>query len=136
MAGSTRVDRLAEAVRVGVDLAKRIIQVHAVNAVGRVLCSRNLPRDKFILCCAQLPPGCRVVMEVSSRAHHWARKLQALGLEPGIVSAQLAAPYRSERATGKNGANESAAICEAGGRPQMRFVPAKSTEQQAMLSAR
>lgn len=134
MTESTRVDRLAEAVRVGVDLAKRIIQVHAVNAAGRVLCSRNLPRDKFMLWCAQLPPGCRVVMEVSSSAHHWARKLQALGLEPRIVAAQLAAPYRSEGATGKNDANDAAAICEAGGRPHMRFVPVKSIEQQAMLS--
>ena len=107
MSESTRVDRLAEAVRGGVDLAKRIIQVHAVDATGRTLCSRSLPRDKLMLWCAQLPPGCRVVMEVSSSAHHWARKLQTLGREPRIVAVPLPAPHRSEAATAKNDAKDA-----------------------------
>jgi transposase len=131
---STRVERLAEVVRVGVDLAKQVIQVHAVDGVGRVVVTRALQRDKFVAWCSQLAPGCMVVMEVSSSAHHWSRKLQALGLDARIVAAQLAAPYRAEGATGKNDANDAAAICEAAGRPHMRFVPVKSVEQQAMLS--
>ena len=122
-----------QAVRVGVDLEKRVIQVHAVNVVGRVLTTRALARDKFLAWCAQLPAGCMVALEVSSSAHHWARKLIALGLDAPIVSAQLAAPYRSEGATGKNDANDAAAICEAAGRPHMRFVPVKSIDQQSML---
>lgn len=122
-----------EAVRVGVDLAKRVIQVQAVDAGGRVLTNRALARDKFLAWCAQLPPGCLVVMEVSSSAHHWARQLLAMGLDARIVSAQLAAPYRAEGVCGKNDANDAAAICEAGGRPHMRFIPVKSVEQQSML---
>ena len=121
------------AVRVGVDLAKRVIQVHAVDAGGRVLTSRALVRDKFIEWCARLPTGCVVAMEASSGAHHWARKLVALGLEARIISAQLVSPYRSEGATGKNDANDAAAICEAASRPRMRFIPVKSIEQQSML---
>lgn len=70
-----------EAVRVGVDLAKRVIQVHAVDAAGRVLTTRALARDKFIARCAQLPAGCIVAMETSSSSHHWARKLIAPGLD-------------------------------------------------------
>jgi transposase len=124
----------APTVRVGVDLAKRVIQVHAVDAAGRVVTSRALARDKFIAWCVQLPAGCRVVMEVSSSAHHWGRKLVAMGLDARIVAAQLAAPYRAEGATGKNDANDAAAICEAGSRPHMRFVPIKSVEQQSMLA--
>lgn len=58
------------AVRVGVDLSKRVIQVHAVDAGGRALCNRALSRDKFLAWCALLPVGCMVVMEVSSSAHH------------------------------------------------------------------
>jgi transposase len=112
------VNRAGTVVRVGVDLAKRVIQVHAVDATGRVVTNRALPRDKFIAWCAQLPPGCIVAMEVSSSA---------------LISAQLAAPYRAEGATGKNDANDAAAICEAAGRPHMRFVPVKSVEQQSML---
>jgi transposase len=120
-------------VRVGVDLAKRVIQVHAVDAAGRVVCRRALPRDKFIAWCARLPAGCVVAMEISSGAHHWARRLAALGVEPRLMSAQLVEPYRSQGSTGKNDANDAAAICEAASRPTMRFVPVKSVEQQSML---
>ena len=121
-------------VRVGVDLAKRVIQVHAVDAQGRVVTSRALARDKFVAWCAQLPAGCLVVMEVSSSAHHWSRKLCELGLDARIVAAQLASPYRAEGATGKNDANDAAAICEAASRPHMRFVPVKSPEGQVLQS--
>ena len=121
------------AVRVGVDLAKRVIQVHAVDAAGRVLTSKAVARDKFIEWSVRLPAGCVVAMEASSSAHHWARKLQALGLEPRIISAQLVEPYRSQGASGKNDANDAAAICEAASRPTMRFIPIKSIDQQSML---
>jgi transposase len=122
-----------QAVRVGVDLAKRVIQVHAVDANERVVTSRALARDKFIEWCVRLPAGCLVAMEASSSAHHWARKLIGFGLDARIISAQLVSPYRSEGATGKNDANDAAAICEAASRPKMRFIPVKSIEQQSML---
>jgi transposase len=123
----------ARIVRVGGDLAKRVIQVHAVDAAGAVVCRRALGRDKFMAWCARLPAGCIVAMEVSSGAHHWARRLAQLGLVPRLMSAQLVEPYRSEGTTGKNDANDAAAICEAASRPSMRFVPVKSVEQQSML---
>jgi len=72
-------------------------------------------------------------MEISSGAHHWARRLMAIGLQPRLMSAQLVEPYRSQGATGKNDANDAAAICEAASRPTMRFVPVKSVEQQSIL---
>ena len=121
------------AVRVGVDLAKQVIQVHAVDALGRVLTSRALPRAKFVEWCVQLSTGCIVAMEASSSAHHWARKLIGFGLDARIISAQLVSPYRSQGGTGKNDANDAAAICEAASRPTMRFIPVKSIEQQSML---
>ena len=121
------------AVRVGVDLAKHVIQVHGVDAAGRVLASKPLVRGKFIEWCTRLPRGCMVAMEASSSAHHWARKLVSLGLEARIISAQLVEPYRSQGASGKNDANDAAAICEAASRPSMRFIPVKSIEQQSML---
>ncbi len=65
---STTTPARGQAVRVGVDLAKRVIQVHAVDSAGRVLTSRALSRDKFIAWCAQLPPACIVAMETSSSA--------------------------------------------------------------------
>jgi transposase len=121
------------AVRVGVDLAKHVIQVHAVDAAGRVLTSKAVARGKFIEWCTRLPSGCMVAMEASSSAHHWARKLVCLGLDARIISAQLVEPYRNQGASGKNDANDAAAICEAASRPNMRFIPVKSIEQQSML---
>ncbi len=124
---------MSEITRVGVDLAKRVIQVHAVDGAGQRVTGRALSRDKFLPWCAQLPPGCLVAMEASSSAHHWTRKLIALGLDARIIAAHLVAPYRLQGKGGKNDANDAAAICEAASRPQMHFVPLKSVEQQSML---
>jgi transposase len=129
----TRGVARGEASRVGVDLAKRVIQVHAVDGAGKVLATRALAREKFMPWCAQLPAGCIVAMETSSSSHHWARKLIALGLDARIIAAQLVSPYRKQGASGKNDANDAAAVCEAASRPQMHFVPVKSIEQQSML---
>ena len=121
-------------VRVGVDLAKRVIQVHAVDSAGRVVTRKTLARDKFLTWCAQLPPGCRVAMETCSGAHHWARRLIALGLDARLIAGHFVSPYRMSGRSGKNDAADAAAICEAASRPQMRFVPVKSVEQQSMLA--
>ena len=120
-------------VRVGVDLAKRVIQVHAVDTAGKLVTNRSLPRDKFVQWCAQLPAGCMVAMEACSGAHHWARKLVVLGLDARIIAGQHVSPYRLQGKTGKNDANDAAAICEAASRPRMHFVPIKTASQQGML---
>lgn len=124
---------MQDIIRVGVDLAKNVIQVHAVNAAGQRITSRQLAREKFMLWCAQLPAGCLIAMEASSSAHHWARRLIALGLDARIIAAHLVAPYRLQGKGGKNDANDAAAICEAASRPQMHFVPVKTIDQQSML---
>lgn len=129
----TRGAGWGEAVRVGVDLAKRVIQVHAVDKTGRLLTSRALRREQFIDWCVHLPAGCLVAMEASSSAHHWARKLVGLGLDARIMAAHRVTPYRTQGRSGKNDANDAAAVCEAASRPTMQFVPIKSVEQQSML---
>lgn len=125
---------MSEITRVGVDLAKNVIQVHAVDAVGKVVTNKALQRDKFILWCAMLPARCLIAMEASSGAHHWARKLVAAGLDARIIAAHLVEPYRLQGKSGKNDANDAAAICEAASRPTMRFVAIKTVAQQGMLS--
>lgn len=124
---------MSEITRVGVDLAKSVIQVHAVDATGKLLTNRQLSRDKFLTWCAQLPVGCVVAMEGCGGAHHWARKLIALGLNAKIIAAHLVAPYRLQGKGGKNDANDAAAVCEAASRPNMNFVPVKTTVQQGLL---
>lgn len=121
-------------VRVGVDLAKNLIQVHAVDASGRRVVARALKRDQFMAWCAQLPAGCLVAMEACSSAHHWARRLQSMGLDARLIAAHFVTPYRMEGRSGKNDATDAAAICEAASRPSMRFVPIKNVEQQGVMS--
>ena len=121
-------------VRVGVDLAKLVIQVHAVDAVGRRVVSRALKRDQFIAWCAQLPAMCLVAMAACTSGHHWARRLRAAGLDARLIAAHFVSPYRMEGKSGKNDATDAAAICEAASRPSMRFVPVKTTQQQGVLS--
>lgn len=124
----------APIVRVGVDLAKRVIQVHAVDAAGRRMLARALKREQFLAWCALLPPGCMLAMEACSSAHHWARRLRAMGLDARLIAANFVTPYRMEGKGGKNDATDAAAICEAASRPSMRFVPIKSCEQQGVMS--
>lgn len=119
--------------RVGVDLAKRVIQVHAVDAGGRVVAAKALQRSAFMAWCGQLPHGCLIAMDTCSGAHHWACKLTTMGFDVRLIAAHFVAPYRMQGRSGKNNANDAAAICEAVSRPMMRFVPMKSPEQRERL---
>jgi transposase len=121
-------------VRVGVDLAKQVIQVHGVDSGGRRMVGRTLKRDQFAAWAAQLPPRCVVAMEACSSGHHWARRLRAMGLDARLIAAHFVSPYRMEGKSGKNDATDAAAICEAASRPSMRYVPIKSCEQQGVMS--
>ena len=120
-------------IRVGIDLAKYLIQVHAVDAAGKVVTKRALKREKFLLWCADLPAGCLIAMEACSGAHHWSRKLIERGFDARIIPGSSVAPYRIQGRSGKNDANDAAAVCEAASRPHMNFVPAKTLAQQGML---
>jgi len=124
----------APVARVGVDLSKRVYQVHAVDAQGRVVLARAMPVDRFFAWCAELPQGCVVAMETCGGAHHVARRLRLLGLDARLIAGNFVTPYRMAGKSGKNDANDAAAICEAAGRPHMRFVPVKTCEQQGQLA--
>ena len=115
--------------RCGLDIAKQVFQVHGVNEHGVVRGRKTLPRAKVLEFFAQLPP-CLIGIEACSSAHYWARELTKLGHAVKLIAAQFVIPYRKR---GKNDANDAEAICEAVGRPNMRFVAIKSQEQQAVL---
>lgn len=120
-------------IRIGVDLAKNVFAVHGVDEAGRVQLARTVRREQLLEVLAAVPP-CVVAMEACSGAHHWARRLVALGHTPRLIAPKFVAPYRMSGRQGKNDAHDAAAICEAAGRPNMRFVPVKTAEQQALLS--
>jgi len=120
---------MGEVSTIGLDIAKSVFQVHGVGVDGAVVIRKRVSRAKVLEFFTALPP-CLVGIEACPSAHHWSRKLQALGhtvrlMPPSYVKAYL---KRS-----KNDANDAAAICEAVTRPSMRFVPTKSEQQQSGL---
>lgn len=114
---------------VGIDLAKRVFAVHAVDGSGRVVLRRKVGREQLVELVARLPP-CRIGMEACSGAHAWAREFLPYGHQVKLMAPRFVTPYRK---SGKNDGNDAEAICEAVSRPNMRFVPVKSVEQQALL---
>ncbi len=120
---------MTEVTTIGLDLAKRVFQVHGADTQGRPVLRKKLRRAKLMPFFADLPP-CLVGMEACASAHYWARELQALGHEVRLIRPQYVRPFVK---TNKNDAADAEAICEAVGRPTMRFAAAKSVEQQSVL---
>lgn len=117
-------------VRVGLDIAKLVFQVHGVDEYGKAKLKKTLSRSEMLEFFAKLPP-CLVGIEACGGAHYWARELKQMGHDARLMAPQFVIPYRK---SGKNDANDAEAICEAVGRPNMRFVPIKSEEAQAILT--
>lgn len=118
---------------VGIDLAKNVFAVHGVNEAGRPeLVRPSVPRARLLELIVSMPP-CTVGMEACSGAHHWARLFMAHGHTVRLMAPKFVTPYRLSGKRGKNDAADAAAICEAVQRPNMRFVPVKSVDQQGRL---
>ena len=115
---------------VGIDLAKNVFQLHAVDERGKAVLRKQLRREQITPFFANLAP-CLIGMEACASAHHWGRVLQRLGHTVRLMAPQFVKPYVK---TNKNDVADAEAICEAVSRPNMRFVPIKSVEQQAILS--
>jgi len=115
---------------IGLDLAKSVFQIHAIDGSGRSVVRKALRRSQVLPFFGKLPP-CLVGMEACGTSHHWARELAGLGHDVRLMPQAYVKPYVQR---GKTDANDAEAICEAVTRPTMRFVAVKSPEQQAALS--
>jgi transposase len=115
---------------IGLDLAKHVFQVHAVDAAGVVVLRKALRRAQVLPFFAKLAP-CLIGIEACGTSHYWARELIRLGHEVRLMPPAYVKPYVKR---GKTDAADAEAICEAVTRPTMRFVPVKSRDQQAALS--
>jgi len=113
--------------RIGIDLAKRVFHVTAVDGHGAVVERKRLRRAGLESYLARLPRGCMIAMEACGSAHHWGRLAQRLGHRPLLMSPQFVAPYVKSN---KNDVQDADAIAEASSRPTMRFVGVKSVAQQ------
>ena len=99
-------------VRIGLDLAKYVFEVHGVDQHGKIAVRKRLRRDAVSRFFANLAPSL-VGMEASNGAHFWARVLTGLGHEVRLISPQFVTPYVKSN---KNDRNDAEAICEAVGR--------------------
>lgn len=114
----------------GLDIAKQVIQVHAVDVRGKPVIRKALKRHQVLPFFSNLPP-CLIGIEACGGAHDWARRLRALGHTVKLMAPQFVKPYVK---TNKHDAADAEAICEAVSRPSMRFIPVKSPEQQVLLA--
>lgn len=122
---------------IAIDLAKKVFQIHAVNATGEVLLKKQLKRDQMLPFFSKFKgTGIKIVMEASCGAHYWARKFSEFGLTAGLIPAHKVKPFLQSQ---KNDKNDAAAISEAGQRPSITPIPPKSLKQlemQSLLRAR
>ena len=114
------------ATTIGLDIAKTVFQVHGVDRAGKTVLRKELKRSQVLAFFANLPPAV-IGLEACAGAHYWARELIKLGHDARLIAPQFVKPYVKGN---KHDANDAEAICEAVGRPSMRFVPLKSPEQQ------
>jgi len=119
-----------EMTTMGIDLAKNVFHIHAVDRNGKTVVTKKVTRKKLAEFMANTP-GCTVGIEACGGAHYWARELTKLGHDVKMMATQFVKPYVK---TNKNDMADAEAICEAVTRPSMRFVPVKEVTQQDILS--
>lgn len=116
---------------IGLDLAKSVFQAHGADETGATVLTKRLHRKQMLPFFSKLSP-CLIGVEACATAHHWARTLAAMGHEVRLMPPSYVKGYVKR---GKSDALDAEAICEAVGRPTMRFVPVKTVEQQGILMA-
>jgi transposase len=110
----------------GIDLAKNVFQLCALNQANKVLFNRTVRRAQLRSTIAKLEPT-TIAMEACSSAHYWGRSFEAIGHKVLLVPAQHVTPFVRG---GKSDARDALAICEAAQRPNIHLVPIKTVEQQ------
>lgn len=114
----------------GLDLAKRVFQLHWVDMETGEICRRQVKRKELLEFLGNRAPAV-IAMEACGSAHYWGRKLAALGHEVKLIAAQFVRPFVK---TNKTDAADAEAIWEAAQRPGMRYVAVKSEGQQGVLT--
>ena len=116
---------------IGLDIAKSVFQVHGTDNAGKAQLKRKLRRSELVPF-FEKQTACTVIIEACGAGHHWARLLSELGHEVKLIPPEAARPFVKKGK--KNDAADAAALCAAASRPDVKFVPIKSREQQGVLA--
>ena len=112
-----------------IDLGKQSFHLYGITDDGEVI-SRKVSRAKLLDVVIKLHPA-SVAMEACASSHHWGRTFEALGYTVRLIHPRFVKPFVKGS---KNDAVDAEAIFDADSRPNMRFVPLKSAEQQDLQS--
>lgn len=110
----------------GIDLAKNVFQLCALNQAGKVKFNRKVRRARLRASVAQLEPTV-IAMEACASAHYWGRTFEAMGHTVRLIPPQHVKAFLR---VNKSDAHDALAIAEASQRPNLKFVPIKTVEQQ------
>lgn len=110
---------------VGVDLAKRVFQLHGTGLTGEVKFRKKLTREQFRKFMTE-QYECTVVFEACGSASYWAREMESMGHCAKLIAPQYVKPFVKRQ---KNDAADAEAIAIAARQPEMRFVTPKTAEQ-------
>ena len=102
---------------IGIDLAKRSFRFTASMSAVTRCCAAGSREPAAPL--RRAAPALSHRAGACGSAHYWAREMRALGHDVRLMAPQFVTPYRKND---KNDGNDAEAICEAVGRPHMRFV--------------
>lgn len=116
------------ATTVAVDLAKNVFELAAADAHWKVVERARLTRGQFERWFANREVSL-VVMEACATAHYWARTLRARGIEVRLLPAKYIRAYVKRN---KTDAADALALLEALRASDIKPVPVKSVEQQAL----
>lgn len=110
----------------GIDLGKSVFHLIGRDSNERCIYRKKLSRQKLLEFIANLAP-CIIAFEACGGAHWLGRHCQQYGHTVKAIPPQYVKPYVKNH---KNDFIDADAICEASGRPGMRFVAIKSEEAQ------
>ena len=116
---------------IGLDTAKSVFQVHAIDKTGKAVIRRKLRRVELIPFFEKLD-ACTVILEACGAGHHWSRVLTGLGHDVKLIAPEAVRPFVKKGK--KNDAADAEALCAAALRPDVKFVPMKTLEQQGILA--
>lgn len=113
-----------------IDLAKNVFQVCALDKHNHVIFNKKLGRSQLAEFISKQKPS-PIYMEACYSSNYWARRFSQMEHKPYLIPAQHVTPFVRGN---KNDHNDALAIAECSRRPNLRFVPVKSEQQQEIIA--